>query len=278
MHTSVFAEEAVEQLNVKSGGKYIDATVGEGGHLEKILEKGGSALGIDWDEKQIKKLEEKIKNKETLTLMVGNFADIESIAKKHDFYPADGVLFDLGLSYDQLMTAGKGLSYQRDDELLDMRLNPELNNTAEYIINNFDTDRLYEIFAKNSEEINSRTIAEALVRTRRMKHISTVGELKKVIDRVVDHSDKRTYARVFQALRMAVNKERENLEKGLKGATRILRTGGRGVVITFHSVEDRVVKSFVRQHNLRRVAVNVAKKRDLYEFERSAYLRVFEKL
>lgn len=274
MHTPVLLNEAIEELKVISGGLYIDATAGEGGHLKKILEKGGKVLAIDLDESQIKENSQKIKN-ENLTLVVGNFADIEKIAKAQGFFPVDGILFDLGLSYYQLSDSGRGFSYKKHEEPLDMRLSPSYENTAADLINSLSEDELYQIFARNAEEINSWAIAQAIVRARRLRKIKTVEDLVKLIDGVTGDKDEKVYARVFQALRMEVNYEITNLKKGLKGATNLMKEGGRLVTITFHSVEDRTVKKFISENKLKQIEKLRGNKKSGYE--RSATLRVIQK-
>lgn len=274
MHTPVLLSEALKGLGVTSGGLYIDATAGEGGHLKKILEKGGRVLGIDLDENQIKENREKIKD-ENLTLVVGNFADVEKIAKMQGFFPVDGILFDLGLSYGQLADSGRGFSYKNHEEPLDMRLSLSYENTASDLINSLNESGLYEILAKNAEEINSRTIAQAIVRARRLKKIRTVGEFVEVIDGVIGNKDEKVYARVFQALRMEVNNEIPNLKKGLQGAMNLIRDGGRLATITFHSVEDRMVKKFITENKFKQITKLKGNKESGYE--RSATLRVIQK-
>ena len=271
MHTPVLLNKALEGLEVTSGGLYIDATVGEGGHLKKILEKGGKVLGIDLDENQIKRFSED----RNLTLVVGNFADVEQIAKDRGFFPVDGILLDLGLSYGQLIDLGRGLSYKNHSEPLDMRLSLGYENTASDLINSLSEDELYEILAKNAEEINSRAIAQTIVGTRRLTKIRSVGELIKVIDRTIGDKDEKVYLRVFQALRMEVNAEIDNLKKGLKGAVNLLKDGGRVAVITFHSVEDRVVKKFVTENKFKQM-MRLKGNKGL-SYERSATLRVIQK-
>lgn len=274
MHTPVLLNEAIEELKVMSGGLYIDATAGEGGHLKKILEKGGRVLGIDLDENQIKENTQKIKD-EKLTLIVGNFADVEKIAKEQGFFPVDGILFDLGLSYGQLSDSGRGFSYKRRDELLDMRLSLSYEIKAADLINSLSEDELYGILAKNAEEINSRVIAQALVRARRLKKIKTVGELVKLIDGVIGDKDEKVYARVFQALRVEVNQEIVNLKKGLKGAMNLIKNEGRIVTITFHSIEDRTVKKFITENKLKQI--EKLRGNRMLGYERSATLRVIQK-
>ncbi len=274
MHSPVLLNEAIEGLKVISGGLYIDATAGEGGHLKKILGKGGRVLGIDLDEDQINENREKIKS-EKLTLVVGNFADIEKIAKSQGFSQVDGILFDLGLSYSQLSFLGRGFSYRRNEEPLDMRLSLRGEIRAADLVNSLSEDELYVVLAKNAEEINSRAIAHAIVSARRLRKIKTVGELLGLIDGVVGGQDEKVYARVFQALRMEVNEERSNLKKGLKGAMNLIKNEGRLVTITFHSVEDRMVKKFFIENKLKQIKKLKGNKTSRYE--RSATLRVMQK-
>ncbi len=272
MHTPVLLKPVLEGLGVKDGGIYIDATVGQGGHLKKILAKGGKVLALDLDENQIKKLREQIEDN-GLTLVVGNFADIEKIAREQAFFPVDGVLFDLGLSYNQLAELQRGFSYKNHNQPLDMRLSLKSENTAADLINSLSEDTLYEIFAKNSEEINSRAIARAIVSARHLKKLSTVGELTELIDKVIKGKDEKVYARIFQALRMEVNQEINNLKRGLQGALNLIRKDGRIVAITFHSVEDRIVKKFIKEKDLKQIY----KLKGDSGYERSATLRVFTK-
>lgn len=274
MHTPVLLSEAIDSLQVRRGGLYIDATVGEAGHFEKILEKGGRVLGIDWDEEQVRKAALRFKRRDS-ELVVGNFAEIERIATEHGFFPVNGILFDLGLSYSQLARSGKGFSYKNEIEPLDMRLSLRNRTTAADLINNLSENELYEILAKNAEEINSRAIAGAIVRSHRLKKAKTVGDLREVIDSVIGRKDEKVYARVFQALRMEVNNELENLRRGLRGGVNLLDKDGRIAVITFHSVEDRIVKKFITDNKLKQI--EKFKKRNAVGFERSATLRIFTK-
>lgn len=268
MHTPVLLKEAIEALNVGEGGLYIDATVGEGGHTQEILKLGGRVLGIDADYEQIQNLESRINNPK-LKLVVGNFRDIEKIARENEFFPVDGVIFDLGLSMRQLKESGKGLSYMNDSEPLDMRLNESLEVTAAEIVNSYSEDELYEIFAKFSEELDSGPIAKAIVRTRKIKKLENVGDLKKAIKEAIGRESQKVNSRIFQALRIKVNDEIRNLEEGLKGAYMLIKKQGRIAVITFHSLEDRLVKRF----GGKKVAVG----NRAHKFERSAKLRVLVK-
>lgn len=281
MHTPVLLQKAIEYLNVKPGGKYIDATVGEGGHLELINRLGGTVLGIDWDAAQAQSLQLKFQNNKDIVIACGNYAHIESIAGEHGFTQVDGVLFDFGLSMKQLFESGKGFSFQHDEDPLDMRLNEELEKKASDIINSSSVSELYEIFAKFAEEFHSISIAEGIVRARIGRRMDRVRDLKKVIDYALKqctvkhpHPNRQTYARIFQALRIAVNKEFENIKSGLAGSLKVINPEGRIVVISFHSLEDRIVKQFVREKGLHELSKHVIKGDRELSFERSAKMRV----
>lgn len=277
MHTPVLLDKVLGVLEAREGGRYIDATAGGGGYIKSLLEKEASILAIDWDEDQIKNLGLRFKNKENLTLVVGNFAQIERIVKENGFFSVDGVIFDLGLSMSQLKEGGRGFSYKRLGEPLDMRINKSLTISAEDLINTLSEKELYEIFAKNAEEINSRTVARAIVRARHLKRVKKVSDMTEIIDGVLGRKDERVYARIFQAIRMTVNNELENLREGLKGALMVLKEGGKMVVVTFHSVEDRLVKRFIQQYSEKIKEHSMIQSGKKYSFERSAKLRIIVK-
>ncbi len=279
MHSPVLLQNVIKSLDTKAGGLFIDATAGEGGHLEAILKRNGKVLGIDIDKNQIQALSMQFKDyieKGQLILEVENFANIANVAKKNGFSQIDGILIDLGLSYKQIIESGKGLSYNKPDELLDMRLNLNLKVKASDIVNKFTENELYELFSRNSEDINSRSIAENIVRSRFLKKIMTVGDLIEVINKTLKEKDMRTYARIFQALRMEVNEELNNLKKVLIDGTKLLKKGGKFLVITFHSIEDRVVKQFIKSSDLFSFQALI-KGNKLLSYEKSAKLRVFVK-
>jgi 16S rRNA (cytosine1402-N4)-methyltransferase len=275
MHTPVLLQEAIDGLNVISGGRYIDATFGEGGYSQEILKRGGKVLGIDLDKNQL--TSSRVNELTGLKLVEGNFADIEKIAKENDFFPVEGVVFDLGLSMRQLNESGRGFSYKKFNEPLDMRLSLGLEVKASDLINSLDEEKLYEILAKNSEELNSRIISKAVVRARQIRKIKTVEDLIKTIDQGLGQSDKRVYQRVFQALRIEVNQEFNNLKKGLNGALRILKNEGRIVIISFHSLEDRIIKNFGKTERIKIVTKKPIRKSGGRSFEKSAKLRIFLK-
>lgn len=265
-HTPVLLNEIVEYLNIKKGKKYIDATIGGGGHTAAILHRGGIVLGIDIDADAIgytKKhfaAELKIKSLpaqagENLKIVQGNFKDIDVIAREHGFDKVDGILFDLGMSSWQIEKSGRGFSFQKD-ELLDMRADPNLKVTAADLINGLTTKELYELFTKFGEEKFSRRIAECVTKRRRVAPIKTTKQLADIVSEV--YANVRGYqrgrtrihpaTRVFQALRIAVNDELRNLRDALPKTINLLVPDGRLVVISFHSLEDRIVKDFMRMY------------------------------
>ncbi len=274
MHTPVLLQEVIEALEIRKGGKYIDATFGEGGHAKAIIKQGGRVLGIERDMNQIQRSMFNVQRSEKLILIHGNFADIEEIARKNGFFPADGIVFDLGLSMRQLQEGKKGLSYKKKDEPLDMRMDEAIEKNASELVNSLSAEELYEIFSRYSEEINSRAIAHTLVRSRSVKKIQSVGDVLTLIDSAIGKSDVKVYSRIFQALRIAVNGEFDNVTKGLEGAIKITRDGGKIAVISFHSLEDRIIKQFIRGYGFKQDLISGEKG---YSFERSAKLRIIHK-
>lgn len=274
MHTPVLLQEVIDGLDIRQGGRYIDATVGEGGHTRAMLGKGAFVLGIDQDAAQIEKLKTSISSDKFMAVCA-NFSSIEEVAKKQGFDKADGILFDLGISWRQLSEAGKGLSYKALDEELDMRLSTECEQSAADIVNTFSEDELYSVFAKNSEEIRSQDIARTIVEERKYHKIKKVKDLLRSIDKALGAASEWSYGRIFQALRIEVNDEFGSLEKGLEQAVRLISPEGRIAVITFHSVEDRMVKRFIREGHYRQISKKAIAGDRTLSFERSAKLRVF---
>lgn len=274
MHTPVLLTEVVEHLGAGPGKKIVDATFGEGGHSKALLAAGASVLAIDRDITQISNFKSQISTG-SLILEQGNFRDIVELVKKADFFPVDGILFDLGLSYEQLKTGGKGLSYKNMNEPLDMRLDDSCETTAELILRQYTEKNLAHLFMHNAEEILAVPLAKRILMQRVGQEQLTVGWLVGVVNSVAKSNPRPTLTRVFQALRVEVNNEFENLEIALKGAVSLLSPGGNIAVISFHSLEDRIVKRFIRENGY----IQIGKKpvfgdREL-RFERSAVLRVF---
>lgn len=252
MHKPVLLNEVIQYLDPKPGENFIDCTIGEAGHTMAILERikpDGKILGIDVDSYFL----ERIKPRDRLVLVQGNFIDLEKIVQEHNFYPVHGALFDLGLSSWQIEESGRGFSF-RKDEVLDMRFNSEKQTlTASEIINSWPEEALKEVFKKYGEERYSKRVAKRIVEERKTGPITTTFQLLEIIKKAVPYSKtrrgqiSRIAARIFQALRIVVNDELENLEQGLKQALKVLKPRGRLAVISFHSLEDRIVKRFFKK-------------------------------
>ena len=252
-HEPVMLHEVVEALAVRPGGRYVDATLGLGGHSSAILEAAqpaGRLLGIDRDPNAIAFATERLERfGDAVVVARGEFADIAPICDAHGFRPVDGILFDLGVSSMQLDMPGRGFSFMRD-EPLDMRMDPEGGMTAADIVNTYDEARLAALIWEYGEERNSRRIARAII-ARRPLH--TTAALANLVEGVSRRSPGGRGAerihpatRTFQALRIAVNGEIEQIERALVDAEALLAPAGRMVVISFHSLEDRAVKTFFR--------------------------------
>ncbi len=248
-HIPVLCEETVRALAVQPGGRYIDCTLGGGGHAAAILEQsspGGQLLGIDADPEAVKMASERLQAYHNSTLLINeDFANLQAISFKYDFQPVHGILFDLGLSSLQLGDRSRGFSFQVDGPL-DMRLSPRQEVTAADIINQSSEAELADIIWRYGEEGYSRQIARRIVKER---PVETTLRLVKIIEQAVGGRKGRIHpaTKTFQALRIAVNHELDNLESALRQAVNLLGFGGRLVVISYHSLEDRIVKQFMQR-------------------------------
>ncbi len=248
-HIPVLIEESIQALAVQPGGRYIDCTLGGGGHAAAILEHispGGQLLGIDADPDAVRYARQKLRNYSESTLLVNdNFSNLKAICYKYDFVPVHGILFDLGLSSLQLNGNVRGFSFQHRAPL-DMRLNPDQELTAAYIVNSYSEAELAHLIKKYGEESYARQIARHIVQGRPIK---TTLDLAQAIERGAGKRKRKIHpaTKTFQALRIAVNQELEYLELALKQAVDLLGFEGRLVVISYHSLEDRIVKQFMQQ-------------------------------
>src|SRR3990167_10717508 len=234
-HKPVLLKEIIEGLGVKKGKKYIDATVGGGGHSFEILRLGGIVLGVDVDRESLEYIK-KLGKPENLTLARGNFRDIDKIALLNNFDRAAGIIFDLGVSSHQIDNPTRGFSFQNEGPL-DMRMDRELGVRALDLIKILTKGELSEIFTKFGEETRAWAISNAIVRARSIKPIETTTDLAKIVLAIGGKSKK-----VFQALRIAVNDELNSILEALPQALGLLKENGRLCVISFHSLEDRIVK------------------------------------
>jgi 16S rRNA (cytosine1402-N4)-methyltransferase len=248
VHVPVLLDEVIEGLQARRGGDFIDCTVGLGGHAAAILEKispSGRLLGIDADPEALKISQDKLDDYgEAVTLVNDNFVNLEAICTRYHFHPVDGILFDLGVSSLQLDTAERGFSFHLDAPL-NMRFDPEQGLTASDIVNSFSGQELAKLIEKYGEERHSRRIARYIVRNR---PIATTVELARLVEQASGGKRARIHpaTRTFMALRIAVNGELQNLEPALTQTLNLLRPGGRLAVISYHSLEDRIAKQFMR--------------------------------
>ncbi|MBQ9520318.1 MAG: 16S rRNA (cytosine(1402)-N(4))-methyltransferase RsmH [Acholeplasmatales bacterium] len=253
IHKSVLLNEAIEGLDIKPNGIYVDATLGGGGHSSHILEKltTGHLYGFDQDDYAINRATEVLsKIGSNYTIIKSNFVNLKNELNKLGVDHIDGILYDLGVSSFQLDIPERGFSYNYDAPL-DMRMNQNQELTAEYIVNNYSYDEIVKILFRYGEETFSKQIARKIEEVRKTKHIKTTFELVDIIKsalpqkvlRAKGHPAKQT----FQALRIAVNDELQVFEKSVLQAFDMLNTDGRIVVITFHSLEDRICKTIFKE-------------------------------
>jgi len=248
-HIPVLLKESIEALHPQPGGRYIDCTVGGGGHAQAILEAsvpGGLLLGIDADPQAIETARKRLAPfGEAVLLVNDNFEHLEDICSGHDFRPVQGILFDLGMSWLQIEDASRGFSFQRNGPL-NMRYSPLQTLTAADIVNTYREPELADLLERYGEEPRSRQIARHILANR---PVHTTGQLARLVERVAGGTRHRIHpaTRTFQALRIAVNQELEHLESALAQAVNLLGPQGRLVVISYHSLEDRLVKQFMRR-------------------------------
>lgn len=248
-HYSVMAEECIGALNIKPDGIYVDATLGGGGHSSLIAEKltTGLLIGIDQDRDALRAAGERLAPfGERFLAVKSNFSALKTVLKEQQIPAIDGILFDLGVSSFQLDEESRGFSY-RFDAPLDMRMDRENPLDAYQVVNTYSKEQLTEIFYRYGEERQSARIAAAICRKREEAPIETTGQLVKIIEKVFPpkerYGNKHPAKRTFQAIRIEVNGELRILEQSIRDAVSLLKPGGRIAVMTFHSLEDRIVKN-----------------------------------
>jgi 16S rRNA (cytosine1402-N4)-methyltransferase len=293
-HTPVLLKEVTDLLRVNIGKSYIDATIGGGGHTEVILSLGGKVLGIDVDQDALDFVKKNLKSRiqsSDLVLAKGNFSNLEEIAHLNKFDLVSGILFDLGVSSHQVDTANRGFSFLKEGPL-DMRMDKNSSVTAETLVNLLGKGELYDLFNKFGQEHRAWAVSNSIIRARRVKAIQTTEALADVIAQaygirgeVSDFTKNKINQKVFQALRMAVNNELENIQIALPQALKLLDKKGRIAVISFHSLEDGIVKKTFKDFkdkNLGKIIIEKPIEATEGEIKqnpraRSAKLRVFEK-
>jgi 16S rRNA (cytosine1402-N4)-methyltransferase len=253
LHHPVLSQEVIAYLKCEDARTYVDCTVGGGGHAARILEKsspGGKLLGIDWDSEAITFAKDRLgEYEDRITLVQDNFSHLASIAKRHGYGPVDGILLDLGVSSFQIEDTQRGFSF-RGEGPLDMRMDRDGIQTASDLVNQLPARDLEGIFRGYGEERWARRISRSIEERRRAHSITTTTELREIVHSAIPtryHSRRIDPAtKTFMALRIAVNRELENLRIVLEAAVPLLKRGGTICVISFHSLEDRIVKDFFR--------------------------------
>lgn len=242
-HVPVMLKETIEALGIDPEGVYVDATFGGGGHSRAIVEqlKGGTLVAFDQDEDALDNVWEDGR----LLFVDQNFRHMKRYLKTYDLLPVDGILADLGVSSHQIDTPDRGFS-TRFDGGLDMRMDQQEELTAADVLNTYTRDGLQDVFSKYGEVRNSRTLADAIVVARDTKPFEEIADLKAIAEPLGRGNINRYLAQVFQALRIEVNHEMEVLEEFLADAAAVLKPGGKLVVLSYHSLEDRLVKNFMK--------------------------------
>lgn len=281
-HTPVLLREAMDALRIRRDALYLDATMGGGGHSTAIANAGGRVIGIDQDPDAIAYAAEWVRDK-PIQVIPGSFGDLARLVREVTDEPFAGVLFDLGMSSNQIETSGRGFSFMRD-EPLDMRMDTSLTVTAADLVNALGRKELYDLFRNYGEEPRAGLYSAAIVRARRETPLTTSGQLAMIIKTATaSHTPTRIHpaTRVFQALRIAVNDELGQLSRALSDALSLLAPAGRLVVISFHSLEDRIAKD-VRHDARVRVVGGLVRPSEAEVRQnpraRSARMRVYEML
>jgi 16S rRNA (cytosine1402-N4)-methyltransferase len=244
-HVPVLLEATVKGLQIRQDGTYVDCTLGGGGHARAILERLGRsgrlfAFDQDIDAKA------NLPNDERALFIPQNFRHVQRFLRLHQVYQIDGLMADLGVSSHQLDEAARGFSTRFDADL-DMRMDKRQDLTAFYILKNYNEAGLQRLFEQNGELRNAKTLARTIVRARSLSEFRTVAQFKQAVDSAVLGNPHKWFAQVFQAIRIEVNDELGALQEMLKQVPALLVKGGRVVIISFHSIEDRLVKQFFRQ-------------------------------
>ncbi|MCB0262371.1 MAG: 16S rRNA (cytosine(1402)-N(4))-methyltransferase RsmH [Calditrichaeota bacterium] len=249
-HEPVLGREVVEYLVIDRRGKYVDCTLGGGGHSQLILEfleNDGFLIGLDADTEAIQYASQRLQRFPNTHFRQTFYDQIDVALYEADKYPVQGILFDLGVSSWQIDVDERGFSYQNDGPL-DMRMDQRQSQNAADVLNNYTQDQLEHIFREFGEERHWRAIAREVVRTRSSQSLKNTKELVKIVRSVIGerHLNK-SLARIFQAIRIEVNRELERLEAALESSFQMLDKGGRLAVISYHSLEDRIVKNFFKE-------------------------------
>jgi 16S rRNA (cytosine1402-N4)-methyltransferase len=255
VHLPVLLKEVVEWLSPPPDGVVMDLTVGMGGHARELLKilPHGRLVGLDQDVDALQHAGRALRKDPRVSLFKANFADLLWVLMDLSISEVDSVLMDIGVSSLQLDSAHRGFSFTHDGPL-DMRMDTASGHTAAWIVNTYTEEQLSKILFEFGEEPKARALARAIVAARQIKHLETTHELAAIAQRVIQKGkkpgEKHPATRLFQAIRIEVNRELQVLEKGLKSVMKVLKPGGRVAVITFHSLEDRLVKQFFKRESV----------------------------
>lgn len=252
-HKSVLLGEVLNALKIRDAW-YLDCTLGDGGHSIEIIKRGGKVVGVDVDPQALERVRKRFEiegiEQDKFRLVQGNFRDVKNLIQQTDIRDQrfDGAIFDLGVSSLQLETPERGFSFAKAGPL-DMRMDPSLNILALDLVNNLPRKELYELFSEMGEEKYSKRLADAMVRAREIKPFAKTVELAFLIEKVVGEKKERIHpaTRVFQALRIAVNDELGAIKEGLEEVKDLINKNGHIVVISFHSLEDRIIKNTFKE-------------------------------
>jgi len=248
-HLPVLLNESVDALQIQQDGIYVDVTYGGGGHSKAILERlgeNGKLIAFDQDADAAKN----VVSDERLVFVNQNFRHLKKYLKVLNAFPVNGILADLGVSSWQFDTAERGFSFRFESEL-DMRMNNTLGVSAKEVVNTYSEKKLQEIFSEYGEVRNSKTLARIITEARKIKSINTISELIEAIEPAIAGIRNKYLAQVFQALRIEVNEEMQTLEEFLMQTKDVLKQGGKLVVISYHSLEDRMVKNYIKTGNVK---------------------------
>jgi 16S rRNA (cytosine1402-N4)-methyltransferase len=291
-HFPVLVEDVIEFLGPHPDGIYVDGTLGGGGHALKILERSwptGRLVGIDRDEEAIEEARKRLKSYEVRTTIIhGNFSDLRTILGELKISGVDGIVLDLGVSYHQLTNGKRGFSFQWEGPL-DMRMDRSQGEPASKLINTLPQGKLEGILRRYGEERWARRIAKAIVRHRQKTSITTTTQLRDIISSAVLKQPRHIHpaTKAFQAFRIAVNDELSNLERVIRDSIPLLKRGGHLCIISFHSLEDRIVKETFRHYERDLGSITILTKKPIFPPKeeiaknpraRSARLRVAERV
>lgn len=297
-HISVLKNEVIKKLNLHDNGVYVDMTLGLGGHTNSILSivKNSIIIAFDQDENAIEYVKKNINDNKNnkIYLINDNFKNLGNVLNSLNIKKVDGILYDLGPSYYQLTDINRGFTYHNEEVVLDMRMDPKQEIDAKFILNNYSEQKLTEIFWKFGEERKSRELAKSIINYREEKEILTNTQLNEIIKNVKGYQPaKHPSKNVYQALRIEVNKEFDVLQESLMQAMKYLNLNGRILVITFHSLEDKIVKDYfwkLKEYKIELEKENLSffrthktiypskLEKTINKSSRSAKLRVLEKI